>query len=59
RLAHPPMNSSPRVTTVTPSFNRGRFLPKTLQGVPAQKYESLEYIVTDGGFAGGSPQILP
>ena len=40
------MNSSPRVTVVTPSFNQGRFLPKTLQSVLAQTYENLEYILS-------------
>lgn len=44
RLDHPPVMS-----IVTPSFNQGPYLEKTLQSVFSQNYPRLQFVVQDGG----------
>jgi glycosyltransferase involved in cell wall biosynthesis len=48
----------PKLTIITPSFNQAAFVEKTLRSVLDQGYESLEYIVVDGGSTDGSAQII-
>ena len=49
---------APVVSIVTPAFNHGSFLERTLKSVLDQEYPRLEYIVQDGGSRDLTPEIL-
>lgn len=44
-----PPYPAPTISLVTPSFQQGRFLGRTLASVVGQQYPALEYRVQDGG----------
>jgi glycosyltransferase involved in cell wall biosynthesis len=44
----PPRNA-PTISIVTPSYEQGRYLERTIYSVLNQNYPSLEYVVQDGG----------
>jgi len=48
----------PRISIVTPSYNQGQFLEKTILSVLNQQYPNLEYMVLDGGSSDNSVEII-
>jgi glycosyltransferase involved in cell wall biosynthesis len=48
----------PTVSIVTPSFNQGRFIERTVRSVVCQDYPAVEYIVLDAVSTDGTLKVL-
>ena len=49
---------APTITIVTPSYQQGRFLDRTIYSVVSQRYPALEYVVQDGGSSDQTLEVL-
>ncbi|BBD09303.1 glycosyl transferase family 2 [Desulfovibrio ferrophilus] len=48
----------PRITIVTPSFNQGQYIEKTIRSILDQGYPNLEYIIMDGGSTDQTVEVI-
>ncbi len=49
---------APTISIVTPSYEQGHFLERTLYSVVNQNYPALEYVVQDGGSSDDTVEVL-
>jgi GT2 family glycosyltransferase len=53
-----PPSEPPTISIVTPSYEQGRFLERTIHSVLSQGYPCIEYVVQDGGSSDETRAVL-
>jgi len=52
------MKSLPKISIVIPSYNKRKYIEKTLKSIFAQEYGEIEVIIQDGGSTDGSLEVI-
>ena len=48
----------PKISIVTPSYNKGKYIEETIRSVLLQGYPELEYVIVDGASCDRSPALI-
>ena len=52
------MQSDPKISVITVTFNSDKTLERTIQSVLSQDYQNIDYVLVDGGSQDSTPLIL-